>query len=144
MSESNTSSLEAEELVMDHRAVACPPIEHACHAARNLRAKAGTTAYACAAANVASPISSDLSDRYPKNPALSPGFFVPVCRSRCAGGIFFWIRQIEWRNLNVPNRCRRRCANFQPPEPDGKTVKKDDFAGRYVLLWWYPKADTPG
>ena len=34
--------------------------------------------------------------------------------------------------------------DFNLPNQDGKTVKKDDFVGRYVLLWWYPKADTPG
>tara|TARA_R110000787_G_scaffold151183_2_gene265079 strand:- start:295 stop:432 length:138 start_codon:yes stop_codon:yes gene_type:complete len=33
---------------------------------------------------------------------------------------------------------------FSLRNQDGATVKKDDFAGRYVLLWWYPKADTPG
>ncbi len=33
---------------------------------------------------------------------------------------------------------------FSLPNQDGTTVKLDDFAGRYVLLWWYPKADTPG
>ena len=27
---------------------------------------------------------------------------------------------------------------------DGNSVSLDDFTGRYVLLWWYPKADTPG
>lgn len=26
----------------------------------------------------------------------------------------------------------------------GAAVKLDDFADKYVLLWWYPKADTPG
>lgn len=34
--------------------------------------------------------------------------------------------------------------DFDLPNQDGSPVKKDDFAGRYVLLWWYPKADTPG
>jgi peroxiredoxin Q/BCP len=34
--------------------------------------------------------------------------------------------------------------DFSLPNQDGSAVKKDDFAGRYVLLWWYPKADTPG
>ena len=34
--------------------------------------------------------------------------------------------------------------NFSLPNQDCKIVTKDDFAGRYVLLWWYPKADTPG
>ncbi len=33
---------------------------------------------------------------------------------------------------------------FSLPNHDGATVSLDDFAGRYVLLWWYPKADTPG
>ena len=27
---------------------------------------------------------------------------------------------------------------------DGATVSLEDFTGKYVLLWWYPKADTPG
>jgi len=25
-----------------------------------------------------------------------------------------------------------------------EAVALDDFAGKYVLLWWYPKAGTPG
>jgi peroxiredoxin Q/BCP len=33
---------------------------------------------------------------------------------------------------------------FSRPNQDGATVSLDDFAGKYVLLWWYPKADTPG
>ncbi len=34
--------------------------------------------------------------------------------------------------------------SFTLPNHDGTPVKLDDLAGRYVLLWWYPKADTPG
>ncbi len=37
------------------------------------------------------------------------------------------------------------------PAPDfsvedhlGNTVTLDDLKGRRVLLWWFPKADTPG
>ena len=33
---------------------------------------------------------------------------------------------------------------FSMVNQDGAAVKLDDFAGRYVLLWWYPKASTPG
>ena len=33
---------------------------------------------------------------------------------------------------------------FSLPNQDGATISLDDFAGKYVLLWWYPKADTPG
>ena len=33
---------------------------------------------------------------------------------------------------------------FSMTNQDGITVSLDDFAGRYVLLWWYPKASTPG
>jgi peroxiredoxin Q/BCP len=34
--------------------------------------------------------------------------------------------------------------SFTLPNQGGTPVKLDDFTGRYVLLWWYPKADTPG
>jgi|TARA_B100000315_G_scaffold90787_1_gene83417 peroxiredoxin Q/BCP len=33
---------------------------------------------------------------------------------------------------------------FAMTNQDGAPVKLEDFAGKYVLLWWYPKADTPG
>ena len=33
---------------------------------------------------------------------------------------------------------------FSLTNQDGATVSLDAFTGRYVLLWWYPKADTPG
>lgn len=26
----------------------------------------------------------------------------------------------------------------------GQPVKPSDYRGKYVLLWFYPKADTPG
>jgi peroxiredoxin Q/BCP len=34
--------------------------------------------------------------------------------------------------------------SFAMTNQDGAAVKLEDFAGKYVLLWWYPKADTPG
>lgn len=33
---------------------------------------------------------------------------------------------------------------FSLPNQHGETLTLDDLRGRHVLLWWYPKADTPG
>ena len=33
---------------------------------------------------------------------------------------------------------------FRVVNQDGASVGLDDFAGRNVLIWWYPKADTRG
>jgi peroxiredoxin Q/BCP len=33
---------------------------------------------------------------------------------------------------------------FSLPDQDGNAVSLRDFAGQWVLLWWYPKASTPG
>jgi peroxiredoxin Q/BCP len=33
---------------------------------------------------------------------------------------------------------------FSLPDQDGNEVKLSDERGRWVLLWWYPMADTPG
>ncbi len=37
-----------------------------------------------------------------------------------------------------------KAPSFTLSNQDEVTVKSDDFSGRYVLLWWYPKASTPG
>ena len=37
-----------------------------------------------------------------------------------------------------------RAPDFTLVNHDGKRVSLKDFAGKRVLLWWYPKADTPG
>ena len=34
--------------------------------------------------------------------------------------------------------------DFSLPAHDGKTVKLADYGGKNVVLWFYPKADTPG
>ena len=34
--------------------------------------------------------------------------------------------------------------SFTLVNQDGVGVESKSFAGKYVLLWWYPKADTPG
>ena len=33
---------------------------------------------------------------------------------------------------------------FSLSNQDGRAVSLGDFAGRFVLIWWYPKADTRG
>jgi peroxiredoxin Q/BCP len=33
---------------------------------------------------------------------------------------------------------------FSIPDQDGNTVTLDELRGHWVLLWWYPKASTPG
>jgi peroxiredoxin Q/BCP len=34
--------------------------------------------------------------------------------------------------------------DFAVEDQHGKTVRLSDFQGRRVVLWFYPKADTPG
>jgi peroxiredoxin Q/BCP len=34
--------------------------------------------------------------------------------------------------------------DFDVTSHDGTRVRLSDFAGKYVLLWFYPEADTPG
>lgn len=34
--------------------------------------------------------------------------------------------------------------DFSLSDQDGKARSLRDFRGKQVLLWWYPKADTPG
>ncbi len=42
--------------------------------------------------------------------------------------------------LNVGDQA----PDFEVAAHDGTTVRLGDLAGRKVLLWFYPKADTPG
>jgi len=34
--------------------------------------------------------------------------------------------------------------DFTLPDHDGAPVTLPDLRGHWVLLWWYPMADTPG
>ena len=34
--------------------------------------------------------------------------------------------------------------NFSLPNQDGKTIKLSDFSGRWLVIYFYPKDDTPG
>jgi peroxiredoxin Q/BCP len=37
-----------------------------------------------------------------------------------------------------------KAPDFSGVDHTGKTVKLSDFKGKTVVLWFYPKADTPG
>lgn len=34
--------------------------------------------------------------------------------------------------------------DFTVPDHEGRPTTLSDHRGGWVLLWWYPKADTPG
>jgi len=38
----------------------------------------------------------------------------------------------------------QKAPDFELPDQDGRTVKLSDFRGQSVVLYFYPKADTPG
>ena len=33
---------------------------------------------------------------------------------------------------------------FSAPDQSGQQVSLADLAGKWVVMWWYPKASTPG
>lgn len=37
-----------------------------------------------------------------------------------------------------------RAPDFEVKDQNGKTQRLKDYAGKRVVLWFYPKADTPG
>jgi peroxiredoxin Q/BCP len=37
-----------------------------------------------------------------------------------------------------------RAPDFSGRDQDGRAVTLADFRGKTVVLWFYPKADTPG
>ena len=42
--------------------------------------------------------------------------------------------------LNVGEQA----PGFSVQTQDGETVNLDQYRGKSVVLWWYPKAGTPG
>jgi peroxiredoxin Q/BCP len=37
-----------------------------------------------------------------------------------------------------------KAPDFSLSDQDGTTVSLADLKGKWVVLWWYPKASTPG
>ncbi len=52
--------------------------------------------------------------------------------------ILFWKRKPKLLPVGAP------APDFRVPDHDGRMVSLSDFRGRRVLLWFYPKASTPG
>ena len=65
-----------------------------------------------------------------------------------SGNVIAYIRKVtsvtslkengKWQGLV------KRPPGFSLSNQDGAQVSLSDQAGKYVLIWWYPKADTPG
>ena len=51
--------------------------------------------------------------------------------------------QSEQRRSPVP-KAEETAPDFDVLAHDGSRVKLADLLGKRVLLWFYPKADTPG
>jgi len=44
----------------------------------------------------------------------------------------------------MPLEIGKKAPDFALPDQDGKTVKLSDFKGKTVVVFFYPKASTPG
>jgi peroxiredoxin Q/BCP len=47
-------------------------------------------------------------------------------------------------NMAMRLKEGEKAPDFQGKDQDGKTVKLSDFAGKKLVLYFYPKDDTPG
>lgn len=45
---------------------------------------------------------------------------------------------------NPSDMIGRKAPAFSLPDQDGKTHKLAEYKGKYIVLYWYPKDDTPG
>ena len=48
------------------------------------------------------------------------------------------------RNGEALMEANEKAPDFSLPDQDGNTVKLKDLRGKTVVLFFYPKADTPG
>ncbi len=56
------------------------------------------------------------------------------------GQLFGERRKVGGKMLEAGSQA----PDFAVQDHTGKTVKLSDFGGKHVVLWFYPKADTPG
>jgi peroxiredoxin Q/BCP len=58
-----------------------------------------------------------------------------------AGVLFLWTRLSQAGSAPAPGQ---QAPAFTLPDQDGKTHALADYLGRWVVLYFYPKDDTPG
>ena len=68
-----------------------------------------------------------MGERYPRSASRVP--------TLCFAHISLGERMLA-EGTNAPD--------FAALDHDGNPVRLSDLRGGWVLLWWYPKADTPG
>ncbi|MCP3935159.1 MAG: redoxin domain-containing protein [Actinomycetia bacterium] len=34
--------------------------------------------------------------------------------------------------------------DWSAPDQNGQTISSSDLRGKWIAMWWYPKASTPG
>ena len=57
-------------------------------------------------------------------------------------GVLLW-RMTAFANRNLP-KAGDTAPDFTLPDHNGKTRSLVDFRGRWIVLYFFPKADTPG
>lgn len=46
--------------------------------------------------------------------------------------------------MNLPLTIGQKAPNFQLPDQDGNTHNLSDYLGKWIVVYFYPKDDTPG
>lgn len=54
------------------------------------------------------------------------------------------VRYNDWRNGETAMDINDKAPDFTLPDENGKNVSLKDFRGKTVVLFFFPKADTPG
>ena len=55
-----------------------------------------------------------------------------------------FLRRLLSRETHAMLQTKTAAPDFEALDQDGKTVRLSDFKNRRFVLWFYPKADTPG
>jgi peroxiredoxin Q/BCP len=54
------------------------------------------------------------------------------------------LRRLISRKVDPMLKQGTKAPDFEVEDHAGRRVRLSDFAGKRVVLWFYPKADTPG